>query len=417
MSADGVAPHNPSPDAMAMADDWSDLSRFRPLPEIDADRMLAWRQGRIRAIMTEMDVALLVLVSPVSLRYAAELRSFSGFQSHIPCAYLFMGQEAPPVLHGAYDAGPSIRDLRAARPLSFMDGGPTLAEAARLLADDIVRYLAELGTDNRRVAVEYVNPSITQALLQRGLEVVDGVTVIETARAIKSADEIECMRWSIAVAELGMAKMRAALRPGVSEVQLWALLNYTNLANNGDWHDGRMLASGPRINPWYQEASERRIEDGDLVGFDTDMIGPFGYCADLSRTFHCGPSAPTRRQKELYRLAKAEIDHNLTLMRPGITFTEIQTAAFPVPEAYHQNAYTCVVHGVGMCDEYPRVNPVFRGETPYDGVLEAGMVICVESYMGAVGERDGVKLEEQVLITETGYEMLSQFPLEERLLD
>ena len=411
MSPDGL-----HPDAMVTRDDWSDLAQYRPLPEIDAQKMLAYRQGRIRALMVEQDIALLVLVSPVSLRYAAELRSFQGFQSHIPCTYLFLSQEAAPVLHGAYDPGRGAMEIRPARPLAFFDGGPVLADAARLLADDVVRYLAELGTDNRRVAVEYVNPSITQALLQRGLEVMDGVSVIETARAIKSGDEIECMRWSIAVAELGMAKMHAALRPGVSEVQLWALLNYTNLANNGDWHDGRMLASGPRINPWYQEASDRRIEDGDLVGFDTDMIGPFGYCADISRTFHCGPGAPTRRQKELYQLAKAEIDFNLTLMRPGITFCAIQAGAFPVPEAFHPNAYTCVVHGVGMCDEYPRVNPGFRGETPYDGVLEAGMVICVESYIGAVGERDGVKLEEQVLITETGYEMLSSFPLEERLL-
>ena len=178
-----------------------------------------------------------------------------------------------------------------------------------------------------------------------------------------------------------------------------------------------MLASGPRTNPWYQEASERRVEDGDLVGFDTDMIGPFGYCADISRTFHCGPAKPTRQQKDLYRLAKAEIDHNLTLMRPGISFDEIQAQAFPVPEAYQQQAYTCVIHGVGMCDEYPRVNPVFRGRTPYGGTLQPGMVICVESYMGAVGQTDGVKLEEQVLITEDGYELLSSYPFEEALLD
>ena len=74
------------------------------------------------------------------------------------------------------------------------------------------------------------------------------------------------------------------------------------------------------------------------------------------------------------------------------------------------------MHAVGMCDEYPRVNYRFRGPTPYDGVLAPGMVICVESYMGAVGERDGVKFEEQVLITEDGCEKLSSYPLEAALL-
>ena len=68
-----------------------------------------------------------------------------------------------------------------------------------------------------------------------------------------------------------------------------------------------MLASGDRINPWFQEASERRIQAGDLIGFDTAMVGPFGHFADVSRTFLCGPGRPTRRQKQLYRHALDEI--------------------------------------------------------------------------------------------------------------
>ena len=147
------------------------------------------------------------------------------------------------------------------------------------------------------MALEYVNPSLTQALLQRGIEVLDGVMIAEDARVIKSDDEIDCIRWAIAVAELGIAKMKEALRPGVTELQLWGLLNYTNLANAGAWHDGRMLASGDRINPWLQEASTREIQSGDMVGFDTDMIGPNGYFADISRTFHCGPALPTKTAK------------------------------------------------------------------------------------------------------------------------
>jgi len=72
-----------------------------------------------------------------------------------------------------------------------------------------------------------------------------------------------------------------------SSQALWGLLNYTNFANNGDWHNGRMLASGPRVNPWLQEATDRKLEAGDLVAFDTDMAGPFGYFADISRTLFC----------------------------------------------------------------------------------------------------------------------------------
>jgi len=405
------------PDKMIAKDSWSDLSQFREMPEIDFGTLYDYRLARIRASLRDAGAALGILVNPISLRYAVDYRTYGLFQSHIPTTYLFVPVEGPLIIHGVYGPPPGVDEVRAARPISFFDGGDELPEAARCLADDVVIYLSELGTDNRRIAVEYVNSSLTQALLQRGLEVIDGVMITEQARVIKSPEEITCMKWAIAVAELGIAKMKEALRPGVNELQLWALLNYTNLANNGDWHEGRMLASGPRTNPWCQEASPRKIQSGDLVGFDTDMIGPFGYFSDISRTFHCGPDKPTKRQKNLYRLAVDEIEHNLKFVKPGVSFAEFQQQAFVPPEEFHDNAYVCTVHGVGMCDEYPKISPAFRGANFYDGKLHAGMVICVESYMGAVGEREGVKLEQQVLITDDGYEMLSSYPLEEKLLD
>jgi len=406
-----------SPDRLVSQDDWSDLTRVKSAPAIDIERLHSHRLARLRSCIQETGAAMCLLVNPVSLRYAVDYRAYALFQSHIPTAYLFVPVDGPVVIHGALDSAPMADEFRKAWPISYFDGATELESNAKKLARDVVNYLKEIGTDNRRVAVEYVNPSITQALEAAGLEVIDGVLASENARVIKSEDEINCIRWAVAVAEHGIAKLKTAVHAGVTEAQLWGLLNYANLANNGDWHDGRMLASGPRINPWMQEATLRRVESGDLVGFDTDMIGPQGYCADISRTLHCGPAMPTRRQKELYRLALDEIEHNLQLIRPGITLDAFQEQAFVPPEAFHQNAYTCVIHGVGMCDEYPRVNPIFRGPNPYSGTLEAGMIICVESYMGAVGERDGVKLEQQVLVTSDGYEMLSSDPLEPSLLD
>lgn len=399
-----------------MQDGWSDLRQFRALPDINHQRLLQYRTDRLRAEMRAADVAALVMVNPISLRYAVDYSSYALFQSRIPSTYLFMAADGPTVIHGAYGDSPLIDRAQPARHISFFDGADTMADNARLLADDLVRYLAEIGTDNRRIAIEYVNPSVTQACLQRGLDVIDGIALSEKARVIKSDDEIECVKWAVAVAELGIAKMKEALRPGITELQLWGLLNYTNLANQGEWHDGRMLASGPRINPWLQEASQRVIQSGDLVGFDTDMVGPMGYFCDISRTFHCGPAKPTPRQKEIYQLAHAEVQHNLALVRPGITFHEIQARSFPIPDECQDNAYPCIIHGVGMCDEYPRINPAHRGPNPYDGVIEAGMVLTIESYMGPKGERDGVKLEEQVLVTEDGYEMLSSYPMEADLL-
>ncbi|MDC1255745.1 Xaa-Pro peptidase family protein [Paracoccaceae bacterium] len=400
-------------------DDWSQLALHRTMPEIDTDRMERYRLQRVREQLKRAGVAVGVFVSPVSLRYAIGYRNYALFQSHIPSAYLFVPAEGPVVVHGILGDPPKLVDeVRPAQAIAPFNGGSEMANRSKLLALDIKKYLSELGTDNRRIALEYVNPSLTRAVMDQGLDPIDAADLIEDARGIKSEDEINCIRWAIAVADLGIDKMKQIMRPGITELQLWALLNYTNLANNGDWHDGRMLASGDRINPWYQEASERKLEAGDLVGFDTDMVGPSGYCADVSRTFFCGPGRPTNRQKYLYNQAVEEIDYNLRLVRHGITLEDFGRQAFVQPEEFHANQYTCIFHGVGMCDEAPKLYyPKDRAEKAYPAVLQENMVICLESYVGGIGERDGVKLEQQVLVTKDGYELLSTYPLEETLLD
>ncbi|MEM7072390.1 MAG: Xaa-Pro peptidase family protein [Pseudomonadota bacterium] len=406
------------PDQLILHHDrWSELAPNAHLDAIDQDRLHEWHLHRLREQLHKHQCAALMLVSPISLRYAFDYRTYSLFQSHIPTTYGVIGQTGKPVLFNAYGPLPDKAESHRGHPNSFFDGGNRISEYATQIASDLVAYLQKTGTDCRRIALEYVNPSLTLALDRLGFEVIDGVKLAEMARIIKSPDEIACMHWACAVAEHAIETMRAAIRPGVSELQLWGILNYTNLANQGDWHEGRMLASGPRINPWLQEATVRKLESGDLVGFDTDMVGPFGYCADISRTFHCGPAQPTKRQKQLHQLAIAEVEYNIALLRPGLSFEALREQAFKQDECYHQNAYHCVLHGVGMCDEYPQIVQPFFGPQPYDGTLEAGMVVCVESYVGAVGEHDGIKHEEQVLITDEGTKRISTCPLDPRLLD
>ena len=177
-----------------------------------------------------------------------------------------------------------------------------------------------------------------------------------------------------------------------------------------------MLTSGPRTNPWFQESSDRRIQAGELVSFDTDLIGPYGYCADVSRTFLCGARPATRQQKELYALAAEQISYNCDLLRPGCAFREYREKAWPLPKRFHEQNYGTLLHGVGMIDEWPNVAWDTNDPAAQDGVLLPGMTVCVESYIGERGGTEGVKLEEQVLITDTGYEIMSRFPLEQALL-
>ena len=225
------------------------------------------------------------------------------------------------------------------------------------------------------------------------------------------------MTAAIAVCETGMARMREALEPGMTENELWAILHHTNIAMGGEWIETRLLSSGERTNPWFQESGDRVIRPGDLVSYDTDLIGPFGYCADISRAHFCGPGRPSDEQRKLYRLAWEQIHHNMELLKPGMTFRELAEQAYTMPERCRPNRYSSLLHGVGLCDEYPRCAHLDDMErSGYDSVLEPGQTLCVESYMGEVGGREGVKLEQQVLITETGTELLSTFPFEDELL-
>ncbi len=396
------------------------------LPAINWQRLHQWRTERLKSELETHGAAMVVIVNPICMRYAIDYRNYALFQTHIPSTYLFYPCEGKAVIHGAYQPSETLDiESREARAISFFDGGNHIEQYAEQFAQDVLNYLqVDLATDNRRVALEYVNPTLVQALERKGLEVIDGVPVTEMARTIKSEDEIACIKVAVQVAQKGIDKMRTAMLPGVSELQLWGLLNYNNIIYDGDWHEGRMLASGPRINPWLQEATPRRVCAGDLVGFDTDMIGPNGYFADVSRTLFCGLESgarPTLRQKQLYAYAVEEIEHNLNLVKDGVDFETFRQNVWQTPEEFQHNAYSCLLHGVGMCDEYPQIKHPFRqpfiDKNCYSGELKAGMVVCIESYIGAVGETDGVKLEQQVLITKEGYELLSTYPYEDCLLN
>ena len=213
-----------------------------------------------------------------------------------------------------------------------------------------------------------------------------------------------------------MGVMERALEPGMTENDLWAILHAENIRRGGEWIETRLLSSGPRTNPWFQECSARVIEDGDLVAFDTDLIGPYGYCCDISRTWLAGDGGPPTSSARSTPWRRSRSPSNMEMLRPGRSFGELSHAAASLPAEYLPNRYSVLFHGVGLCDEYPAVP--YSGDwerSGYEGVLEPNMVVCVESYVGRHGGHEGVKLEEQVLITESGYEMLSRYPRDQRL--
>lgn len=376
-------------------------------PPVDFDTLYEYRLGRVTAQMAKDDLELLILTNPASLRYACDWREYALFQSRIPTYYLFVFPDGRMIMHGAYaEIHPVIDEFRPAHYLNVFDGGTATEPVANAFAGTVVH---EVGA-GARIGVERVNPSAVQALEAAGLTVTDAEPHMERARYVKSAEELICMRFAIDVAQAAMGQMREHLAPGRTENELYAILHQTNIANDGGWIDGRMLSSGPRTNPWYQEASGRVIEDGDLVAFDTDMIGPFGYCADISRTWAVGE--PNAAQLDRYNRALEEITHNAALLEPGLSFNEFSEKAYRQDDEFVAHRYACVAHGVGMTDEYPKI--YYRQDWDrhgYDGVMEAETVMCIESFVGSDQGGPGVKLEQMWHISEGANQLLSTYPL------
>jgi Xaa-Pro aminopeptidase len=383
------------------------------------DTVRRYRLARLRGELKKRDYAGLLLFDQINTRYATDATNMQIWCSHYETRCVFVATEGPVVLfdyanHPHLAEGlPTVDDYRVMPSFYYFAAGPRGAEKAKVFGDQIAVLVAKHGGGNRRLAIDRLSHLGVDALRARGLEVMAGEPVAEDARAIKSAEELDLIRAAIAVCEAGMRAMHAALEPGITENALWAKLHETNIRLGGEWIETRLLSSGPRTNPWFRECSMRPIEAGDMVSFDTDLIGPYGYCADISRAWVCGDK-PSDEQRRLYALAYEQIQHNKSILKAGKTFREVSEQAWKIPEDCLSNRYGSMMHGVGLADEYPSIKHwVDYPAKGYDGVLEAGMTLCVESFIGVAGGREGVKLEEQVLITEDGIEQLSSYPLEE----
>jgi Xaa-Pro dipeptidase len=400
-------------------DEWAALCLELP----DVPTMRAWRLARVREQLTTRDYAGILVADPINTRYATDSTNMQVWCLHNPVRYAFIATTGPVVVfdfHGSAHLSSHldlVDEVRPGRGWYFFNSGPRVAEHAMAWAAEIADLVRAHGGGNRRLAIDRSDREGIAALQALGVIVHDGQEVMELARAIKSADEIKAMRCALASTNAAMQAMQSQLVPGVTEQALWAHLHHENILRGGEWIETRLLASGPRTNPWFQECGSRAIEAGDLVAFDTDLIGPYGYCVDISRTWLCGERPASEAQRVLYRVAREQITHNLAEIKAGVSFREFSERAFALPERYRANRYSTVVHGVGLCDEYPAIYyPEEAAETGYDGILEADMTICLESYVGEAGGPEGVKLEEQVLVTVTGAEVLSSYPFEDKVL-
>ncbi|MGX5804143.1 dimethylsulfonioproprionate lyase DddP [Bradyrhizobium sp. Arg314] len=400
--------------------EWSALGLTPP----NLVRMRETRLARIVQQLRQRDYAGVLCFDPLNIRYATDSSNMQLWITHNANRAAFISADGYVVIWDLHNCEhlsahlPLVNEVRdGGAAFYYFAAGDAEEVIAKQFAGQVDELLRRSGGKNRRLAVDKIEIPGLRALDEIGVEVCNGMQLMEHARAIKGIDEINAMRCSIATCEIAVAKMRERLQPGIAETELWSVLHAENIARGGEWIETRILTSGPRTNPWLAEAGPRRVESGDLVAFDTDMVGPYGMCADFSRTWYCGDGRPTDEQRRLHALAYEHVQANMALLKPGVSFTELTERGHKLPKEFVHQRYGCMMHGIGLCDEYPAIMyPEDFIPGAFDYKLEPGMTLCVEAYIGAIGGREGVKLEEQVLITANGFENLTKCPFDAALM-
>jgi Xaa-Pro aminopeptidase len=393
----------------------------------DLPRMREYRWRRLTEALAARDYGGLLLFDPLNIRYATDSTNMQLWNTHNPfravliCADGYMviwDYKLAPFLSSF---NPLVREVRSGASFFYMVSGDATGADAESFAGQVAEVMAAHAGTNRRLAVDKIMVHGLKALERAGFEVMEGEEVTERARAIKGADEIAAMRCAHHACEAAVAEMEAAAREGVpqgemSEDEIWAELHRSNIRRGGEWIETRLLTSGPRTNPWFQECGARIVRENEIVAFDTDLVGCYGICIDISRTWWIGEAPPSTAMVSAMRHGIDHIRENTALLRPGITIRELTHSGHQLEPQYWKQKYSCKMHGVGLCDEWPFVPyPDAWVDGAFEVALEPGMVICVEALVSPEGGDFSIKLEDQVLITETGHEVLTSYPFDPRL--
>lgn len=396
------------------------------LPNLIAMREYRWK--RLTQHIVDRDYGGLLVFDPLNIRYATDSTNMQLWNTHNPFRAVLICADGYMVIWDYKNSpflstfNPLVREQRSGADLFYFDRGDKVDVAADVFSNEVRVLIEEHGGNNKRLAVDKIMLHGLRALEAQGFEIKDGEEVTEKSRSVKGADEILAMRCAVHACETAIWEMEKYARTqipigDISEDDVWSVLHAENIRRGGEWIETRLLASGPRTNPWFQECGPRIIQNNEIISFDTDLVGSYGICVDISRSWWIGDEAPPADMVSAMQHGHEHIMTNMEMLKPGVNIQDLSRNTHQLDPQYQKLKYGCLMHGVGLCDEWPLVAyPDKMVEGAFDYELEAGMVLCVEASVGAEGGDFSIKLEDQVLITETGYENLITYPFDDRLM-
>lgn len=396
------------------------------LPNLEAMREYRWK--RLTQHIVDRDLGGLLMFDPLNIRYATDSTNMQLWNTHNPFRAVLLCADGYMVMWDYKNApflsefNPLVRERRSGASMFYFANGDKVDDAADSYVNQIKDVMRDHSGGNMRLAVDKIMVPGYRALIAAGFDVHEGEEVTEKSRAIKGPDEILAMRCANHACETSVKMMedfaRAHSGDGqTSEDDIWAVLHAENIKRGGEWIETRLLASGPRTNPWFQECGARITQPNEILAFDTDLIGSYGICIDISRTWWIGDEKPRADMIEAMKHAVEHIETNMQMLKPGVNIQDLSRNTHVLDAKYQKQKYGCLMHGVGLCDEWPMVAyPDKMVEGAFDHELQPGMTLCVEALLGVEGGDFSIKLEDQVLITEDGFENLTTYPWDDALM-
>lgn len=403
-----------------MAVDWEE--------RIDVKRMRRERKERALDRLQDSELGSMLLINDPNVRYVTGLAMTGGSGAD---HYTLLTEDGDVVHWDTADHAsnqrfncPWLDDIRYACPgLGNVPRASGSASARDWLkdkmAETVYTAMEEYGVDREPMGIDVGNGTLIEKFENRGVDVDTSAAtdIMLDARKTKTRDEIECLRQVAAICEAGFQKITESAKPGKRESEVWGDA-VSELWGHGAMAQGGYVTSGPNTWPKHQaNTTDRMIRPNDLVYADFYNIGYLGYRSCYYRTFSMGE--PTQAQKDAYEKARDDLYDVLERIEPGATTDEI-CKGFPDRDGEHMDWYDADefwqmttnhwAHGLGL--QLYETPLIWRGLSPDHPIeIEEGMTMAVETMQPA--ERQGVRVEEMVVVRENGVEILSEWPVSE----
>ena len=385
---------------------------------INFDRMRRERVAKIKAQLENTDLGCLLLFDSANKRYATSTAVAFPRIDDIG-RYAILPRNGEPYIFGFGSEVaaeklncPWIADRAYPAHTTMFGALPTEWGACSNFLKDLEMVLDQHGIGrDEPIGVDMLDSQLILALQEEGYRLADGQDVMLRARMVKTDDEIQIMRNAAATVDAAFDRVARMMRPGVRENDIQAEAAHELHRLGAQWVMNVQVTSGSRTHPHPHLSSDRLLQPGDLVFMDIVTLLN-GYHTCYYRTLCCGK--PTEKQKDIYRRTYEMLRAGIELVRPGATTADIVNA-WPTADYWgfssESEAFGLAFgHGVGVgLWERPIVSRLYSVEHPVE--LQTGMVIALETYAGE--GRDGARIEEEVVVTPDGFEVITRFPADE----